>query len=473
MKKDITRKAALISAIALMASSATGCGSGSKTADTTTAATTTAATTTATMNEEQAQVVEQVEIDAEKLENPTLKFLSFWDINPTEGKPVPVALQLFRTKYGGKVEWLPTTWETRYTDLANMVLAGDSPDMFSATDLDLFPGKAAAGMIEPMDDYLDYSSPDWPDGARQINEMHSVGGKHYIACTSTSTGMIMIYNKRTIEENGLDDPAELAYNNEWTWKKFKEMCYDYADREEGKFAVGGWWYEPGMLLSTGVPVIGMENGVIQNNLMNSDLARVQELFLEMKRSDVMYPYAEYEWTVKPEWISEGKTLFYPIGRWALLEPDLSAYGEQDEIMFVPTPRDEEADAWYLTAHGGVDAYALCKGAKNPEAVAAYVKCLLVQVNDESVQEVNEAQLREQYHWTDEMIEMDRYITELTNAHPVIDFYASVNQDVTDMLSNSIKDASYNGTDWYSTREALNEAVQTNVDAMNETLKTLG
>ncbi len=71
-----------------------------------------------------------------------------------------------------------------------------------------------------------------------------------------------------------------------------------------------------------------------------------------------------------------------------------------------------------------------------------------------------------------MIDMDRYITELTNAHPVVDFYASVNTDVTDMLTNSIKDASYNGTDWYSTRESLNDAVQTNVDAMNETLKTL-
>lgn len=141
-------------------------------------------------------------------------------------------------------------------------------------------------------------------------------------------------------------------------------------------------------------------------------------------------------------------------------------------MIVPTPRDENADAWYLTAHGGVDAYAFCKGAPNPEAVAAYIKCLQVQVNDESVQEVNEEQLRTEYHWTDEMIDMDRYITELTNAHPVVDFYASVNTDVTDMLTNSIKDASYNGTDWYSTRESLNDAVQTNVDAMNETLKTL-
>lgn len=98
MRKDITKKAALISAIALMASSVTACGSGSGEETTTT---TTAETTTATMNEEQAAVVEQIEVEAEKLENPTLKFFSFWDINPLPGEPVPVALQLFQTKYGG------------------------------------------------------------------------------------------------------------------------------------------------------------------------------------------------------------------------------------------------------------------------------------------------------------------------------------------------------------------------------------
>lgn len=81
MRKDITKKAALISAIALMASSVTACGSGSGEVTATTAE-----TTTTTMNEEQAAVVEQVEAEAEKLENGTLKFLSFRDINPTEGK---------------------------------------------------------------------------------------------------------------------------------------------------------------------------------------------------------------------------------------------------------------------------------------------------------------------------------------------------------------------------------------------------
>ncbi len=307
MKKELVKKLSVISVMAIAASSLAGCGSsGSESQEASTLPTT--AGTTATMAEEHAQVVEQVELNVDKLENGTLKWLSFWDINPTEGKPVPVSLQLFQTKYGGKIEYIPTTYETRYNDLATKVLGGDSPDMFSACDLDLFPGKVAAGMFEPMDDYLDFNSDAWTDGARQLNEMHSVGGKHYIACTSTSTGMVMIYNKKTIEENGLEDPAELAYNNEWTWQKFKDMCYEYADKEEGKYAVGGWWYEPGMILTTGVPVIGMEDGTLVNNLMSPELERVENLFLEMKNAGVMYPYAEYDWTVKPEWVGEGKSV---------------------------------------------------------------------------------------------------------------------------------------------------------------------
>lgn len=323
-----------------------------------------------------------------------------------------------------------------------------------------------------MDDYIDFNSDSWGEGCKSINDMNSIGGKHYLSCVYTNTGFVMIYNKNTIEENGFEDTAELAYNNEWAWSKFKEMCYDFADREQDKCAVGGWWYEPATILSTGKSVIGMENGKIVNNLMSSELERVENLFREMKIADVMFPYSEYDWNDFLERVSEGKTLFYPVGRWKLLEPDLSAFGDYDDIMFVPMPRDENADAWYLSATGGVDAYALCKGAANPEAVAAYVNCKLVEKNDESVQEVNEAEMREDYHWTDEMFEMDNYISELTNEHPMIDFYTSVNTDVTDLLFNPVKDASYNGTDWYSTRDSLNDAVQVYIDEMNETLANL-
>lgn len=472
MKKETAKKLSLITAAAMTAAMLSGCGSNDdgQTADTSYSAP--KETTTATMAAEDAEIVEQVEVDAEKLENGKLRWLSFWSLEPEEGETVDVFLQLFKTKYGGEIEYIPTTDSTKYDDLATLVLGGNSPDMFPAADLDTFPGKASAGMFQPMDDYIDYDSELFPEGAKRINDMHSIGGKHYIACVAADAGTIILYNKNTISESGFDDPAELAYNNEWTWSAFKQMCYDFTDAEQDKYAIDGWWYELAMMLSTGVPVIGMENGEVVNNVMDPSLARVQELFREMHNAGVNFPRAEYNWKEHPEKIGEGKTLFYPVGSWQLYEPDISAFGKPGEIMFVPMPRDENADEWYLSAAGGLDAYAMCKGAPNPEAVAAFIKCKLTANTDESVKEVNEKKLRGDYGWTDEMIEMYNYVNDLTNAHPVVDFYAAVNADVYELLHNPIKDASYNGTDWYQTRDERNAAVQNYIDEINEKLKTM-
>ncbi len=471
MKKDATRKFSLITAAAMTAAMLSGCGSddGVQNADTTHSMT---ETTTATMAAEDAEVVDQVEVEDEKLENGKLRWLSFWSIEPEEGETLDVFMQLFKTKYGGEIEYIPTTDSTKYDDLATLVLGGNSPDMFPAADLDTFPGKASAGMFQPMDDYIDYDSELFPEGAKRINEMHSIGGKHYMACVAADAGTIIIYNKNTIEENGFDDPAKLAYNNEWTWSAFKQMCYDFTDAEQGKYAIDGWWYELAMMLSTGVPVIGMENGEVVNNIMDPNLARVQELFREMYSAGVNFPRAEYNWKEHPERVGEGTTLFYPVGSWQLYEPDISEFGNPGEIMFVPMPRDENADEWYLSAAGGLDAYAMCKGAPNPEAVAAFIKCKLTANTDESVKEINDKKLRGDYGWTDEMVEMYSYVNDLTNAHPVVDFYAAVNDDVYELLHNPIKDASYSGVDWYQTRDERNDVVQVYIDELNEKLKAM-
>lgn len=56
-----------------------------------------------TMKEDDKEAMAGIEVkDAKKLENPTVKWLSFWDINPVNGKAVPVHLEMFENVYGGK-----------------------------------------------------------------------------------------------------------------------------------------------------------------------------------------------------------------------------------------------------------------------------------------------------------------------------------------------------------------------------------
>ena len=165
-----------------------------------------------------------------ELSNKTIKWMAHYDINPSDGKSESPAISLFQTKYGGKIEYVQTTWDNRYTDLAKAVMANDSPDFFPADDMDAFPRGAIKAMFEPIDDVVDFSSDIW-SSSQTLNDSFVFNGKHYVAAIDVRPQYVCTYNTKTISDFGYDDPAELYANDEWTWSKFTEMCLDFADSE--------------------------------------------------------------------------------------------------------------------------------------------------------------------------------------------------------------------------------------------------
>lgn len=461
--KNVRKTIAFVSALALMGSM-TACGNTDSDSGSA-SETTTVSTAPKELDEEDKAAVAEVDIgDDEKLENGTIRWLATYDINPDKGKPKMFALELFESKYGGKVEWIPTTWENRYNDLSANVLGGTSPDLFPAQEFDTFPSKVIDGMFQPFDDYLDFDSDLWSEGCKKLAEAHVLGGKHYVAPVATDSKCLMIYNKKTIEENGLTDPAELLEEGNWTWDTFREMCLDYCDREEDKFAYDSWYFETQFILTTGVAPISVENGLVKSNLMSAEVERAENFMYNLKKDDLPLPKAEFNWTEQPQRISEGKTLFWPCATWALWEADLSKFGKPEEIMFVPMPKDPDADKYYLPAN--MDAYALCKGASNPEGAAAFIKCKLIAEQDESALAITEKQYREDYGWTDEMFEMWYKVREMTDENPVVSLHMGLPTDVAAIVDDGIKQASFNGTDWAVTRESMSELTQQTVDELN-------
>lgn len=464
--KNFKRVTAMISALAML-STFTACSTDDGIASE--AEVTSATTAPKQLSEEEQAAVQEVEITDEKLENGTVKWLATYDINPDKGKPKLFALELFETKYGGKIEYIPTTWENRYTDLSTMVLGGTAPDLFPAQEFDTFPSKVVDGMFQPFDDYLDFDDAElWTEGAKKLADAHVMGGKHYVAPVNTDSKCLMIYNKRTMEENGLDDPAELLAEGNWTWDTFRDMCLEYCDREADQFAYDSWYFETQFVLTTGVAPIAMENGLVKSNIDSAELERAENFMYELKKADLPLPKAEFNWTEQPQRIAEGKTLFWPCATWALWEADLSKFGEQGEIMFVPMPRDPAADEYYLPAN--MDAYALCKGAENPEGAAAFIKCKLIAEKDESALAITEKQYREDYGWTDEMFEMWYKVRELTDANPVVSLHMGLPSEVAAIVDDSIKQASFSGKDWNVTREEISALTQTTVDDLNHVIQ---
>lgn len=430
--------------------------------------TTSAATTKATMNEEDAAAVAEIDIGAEKLENGTVKFLSSWDINPAEGQPLPVSLEMFQTQYGGNIEFVFTTWEERYTKLATLVQADDAPDMFSAGDMDVFPKGVISGMFDPLDDYVDFDSELWAPMAK-VNEQFAFDGKHYVGAFNTDSQCVMFYNKNTIEENALPDPAQLLAEDNWTWDTFWDMMLQFCDREQSKFATDGWWFEGAFSQTSGYPYIGISDGQIVHNLDNPMIEKVQDFMLNMNKNDLPFPKAENAWQVAPTNLASGKTLFYPVGTYALYPYNniIQDFGDMEDIMFVPMPRCPEADAYYLPSI--VEGFALCKGAKNPEGVGAYLNCCMASRDSEVAKEIGRKQAFEEYGWTQEQYDMLETVRELTNENPVIEMYNAVSDMVAGYINNPMKEGYNSGASWTQTREQIRAAVQAELDDANAKL----
>lgn len=416
------------------------------------------------LNSEAESALSEIEMeDAKKLENPMVKWLSFWDINPSDNKAYPTELKLFEDNYGGHIEYISTTFEQKFEKLSTLVSSDESPDMFPAADLDGFPKCAANNLFAPFDDYIDFDSELWAQ-TKPVCDKFMFDGKHYVAVTGTDAGVVMIYNKHVVSNNGLDDPYQLLLEDNWTWDTFSEMMHKFCNPAEDKYAVDGWWFEFALSATTGVPYIGMENGKVVNNLRDPMIAYAQEYLQEMNKKEYPFPKAQNNWQVYPQNIGSGKTLFYPVGIWALYEVDLEKYGGAEEIGFVTMPRCPKADKYYLPT--GLDAFALCSGAPNPEGVAAFLNCRRLATEDPTTKEIAKQQYHEDYGWTDEMWDMLQTAQRLTAENPVIDYYTGVSDRLYEMLNNPCKESFNAGVSWGQTCDSIYSAVDAEIEKFN-------
>lgn len=417
-----------------------------------------------------ATAAEVAEIAAEdsrltgELENKTIKWMANWDINPdSSGKEPPIELAIFQSRYGGVVEWHSVDWSTRYDSLANAVNGGEGIDFFPASDLDAFPKGTIKDMFAPIDDYIDFSKDLWAD-TKDVMDQFTWGGKHYVIVNAVSgDNCALIYNKTTIEENGLKDPAELLEKGEWNWKTFQEQLEQFVDVENGFYGLDGYWFENGLSRSTGVPYIGIENGKLVSNLKDPSLERLQNWFFELSTNNlVAIGCGDFGWSEMPQYIGEGKELYFPAGLWKLYstpEQWEPVFGDAEDVMFVPVPKDPESDTYYIPC--GLDGYVMVKGGQNPEGVIKFAECKRVTITNERADAIATEQLYDVYGWTEEMVQMKIKMDEMARANPVYDFYTGTSADVTKILDsseNGIRTATKGQIQWSETVGTIGSAI---------------
>ena len=460
----------------------TACGNNDGSSDATSEETTTTTTAktvavnTEELKEDEAAALEDTmsQLQDVELENKTIKWLAHYDLNPSSnGASKSVGLEMFEKKYGGEIQYYPTTWENRFNDLSTYVLGGEGIDFFPGDDTANFPKGIVSGMFQPVDDYIDMNSDIWQN-TKDAMELLNFGGKHYEFITTVTAEAVVIYNKATIEANGLDDPWDLYEAGEWNWDTFKQMLLDFVDEDSDQWGLDGWYNEKALFLSAGVPTVEAVDGKLVCNINDATVEKAMNYQYDLYNSGLVLPLEQFNWSIQPQYMGEGRELFFLNGTWGI-EGDPETWStkiDPEDLGIAPVPSPAGSDPYQSAVLNG---YVLCKGAANPEGVARFAECTILASTDENAIAISDRKAKDDSHWSDEIIARNKAINELARQYPVVDLAQGCSTDIASLTIDGGSEigtrAAFHGTDWASNREAIADTIIMLVDEVDQQLQT--
>ncbi len=324
------------------------------------------------------------------------------------------ALELFKEKYGGSVSWKTASESDCFGELTALVLAGDPPDLFPIEDADAFPKGAYLRVFSGVDELLAESfGLDRADDT--LSELTAYADRRCGIVTDALPQGLLVYNKDTIVDLGLDDPYELFLSGSWTRDNFSEMCRAFKDSGRS-YAVGGDMLATLLSSTGGVPLISSESGMMISNIDDKDLAAAQEWMYSFGQKGYCIPAAE-EALLSGDALKNGELLFLAVPTDILCSEAVKGFGDAEggRVMFVPQPSADSSGSIRFAAQ--LRGYYFCTGAKNPEGATAFASCSKAAA--ELVFEDSLNALRDQ-GWAEKMISTFSVMHGQAGQSPVVD-----------------------------------------------------
>ncbi|MGN1481376.1 ABC transporter substrate-binding protein [Porcipelethomonas sp.] len=290
----------------------------------------------------------------------TIYWLSDYDLNPYGNEDRSIALTLFEDVYGGKIEWVPTTPETKYDDLANRILGGEPVDMIDYEPA-AFPG-GIADQYQPLDDYIDLNDELWAD-TKELADSMAYQDKHYIVPVGVDDPVCLIYSRKMMKDEDLDDPYELYKKGEWNWDAFVSMMKKFTENGDDRYGCTGWIGSP-VVQSSGQPFVAYDGKTFTSNIMSTEIEKAENVLEEIGKEGL------YNASWNGYFPDDGSTLFYGMTLENLAQSN--AKNEDEDIFFVPFPKMPDSDKYYLTAD--ISAKMLAANSDKGKAVAEYITC---------------------------------------------------------------------------------------------------
>ena len=377
--------------------SLTACGGDGTSSDAPITETTTAKTEWTGDNIE-VTVAEDAVDDSLNIEGQTLKWMGFYDLNPTNDAPErSTELALFEDTYGAKIEYIATTNATQFDDLATAIVGGTSPDIF-VYDWRSFPYDINKGQYQPIDSIVDWEDPMWADVKDQA-DMFTWKGEHYVAPFGYGFNdfQILMYNKTVVEDMGMDDPYELYEKGEWDWDVFVDMMKTFQDGDSTKFGISGWWANA-FVYTSGDTMVTYDGEKFTNNLYSPAVEKAQLGIEDIWANQLV----KRGWVDGSQAFVNNDCLFYSMGTWAYQAAQASM--PEDVIQIVPFPRNPDDETYYMNKR--VFSHMWVKGSENADCVKAWFNVnRLVNYDSQYTDVTKEKFLTNNDAWTPEMYDI--------------------------------------------------------------------
>lgn len=334
--------------------------------------TTEATTTTENMANADFEEAEVVEID-ENQETGTIKVLIYYDLVNQDADLV----DLFETRYNGSIEQEICSSGAAYFEKLGTLVASDlSPDIVRYEWMS-FPHGMSRNMYTPVDSYIDLDSDLWV-GMKDIAEQYVYNGKHYYVPYKVTSNFALNYNKLPLQEYGIQDPMELYHNGEWTWSAFKDIITEWCNASDTHIGYTGV-SAASFVATTGTKLIDVKDGEIVNNLKDQNVQRAMEFVEDLCRQGLTG-----EGYIDPgQAFTDGSLLFLgmePTWSYSAACESLFRANIEYEMAFVPFPRDDNSDTYYLAYDSF--GYMVPSGAKNIKGAIDWITLNRIEVTDE-------------------------------------------------------------------------------------------
>ena len=278
------------------------------------------------------------------------------------------AIKEFEKATGITVDWVTVEYGVYTTRLATMVASNTAPDVVRTRT----PNPAWLQSFQSIDTAnFDFTDAAWD---QTLMKDYTVNGVTYATSlnnTHIGSADMLFYNKDIISKYNYEDPYKLWKNGKWTMEKFISMCKDFKkDSREDYGCVGIYWQGWSQLYGIEGPV-GYDGTKYYSNLGNNKFLTVTQQIADWYNTDKIMAVG------RAEFFDGAQALFYA-GDSVYLRRNNSYFGSlksSGTLYAVPMP-SIEGQSTYYQGKGEYEAYAIAKGAKNPEAVPYFLRYYL-------------------------------------------------------------------------------------------------